>query len=101
MERTQPTPTDVALRRLLEQPTYAAQTATVTARLLEMDPAAELTRTVLERGIDIAADTVLGTLPGVVSRESLAALYATLPPLAVSITRGEYAIRLRAAARSL
>jgi len=100
MERTQPTPTDEAIRRLLEQPSYAAQALVVTARMLEMDAGQPMTGRSRERAIDIAADVIMSTLPDGVARDSMARLYRVLPPLA-DITRGEYALRLRSAAKAL
>ncbi|WP_151480642.1 hypothetical protein [Streptomyces albicerus] len=97
---TQPDPVDEGLRVLLTEPSYAAQTLIVTARLLEMDPAEPMTGLARERAIDIAADTILRTLPEVVCRDSLARLYAVMPP-PVNTTRGEYAPQLRAAAKGL
>ncbi|MFZ4206792.1 hypothetical protein ACOZE4_18340 [Streptomyces griseoincarnatus] len=95
---TQPPDIDVALRVLLEQPSYGAQVLIVTARMLEMDATQPLTGLARERALDIAADTILRTLPEVVARDSMARAYRAMPPLA-DITRGEYALRLRAAAR--
>lgn len=99
-ERTQPDHIEAALRRLIEQPSYAAQTLTVAARLLEMDAAQPITGCAREHAIDIAAETILGRLPDVVAAESMTRLYGALPPLA-PISRGEYALRARAAAREL
>ncbi|WAL93970.1 hypothetical protein [Streptomyces sp. Je 1-369] len=95
-----PDPVDVALRVLLEQPTYAAQTALAAAELLDADATAPMTYLHCEHVIDTAAQTVLGHLPDVVSRESLDRLYAALPSID-GVTRGEYALRFRAAARGL
>ncbi|WP_405925441.1 hypothetical protein [Streptomyces sp. NBC_00035] len=100
MERTQPDPVDVGLRVLLEQPSYAAQVLITLARLLEMDYQQPVNGLALERAMDIAADTVLRPLPDVVTRDSLTRAYAAMPPTA-GISRGEYALRLRAAAKEL
>lgn len=99
-ERTQPDHVDTALRVLLEQPSYAAQTLLVTARVLEMDAAQPITGCAREHAIDTATESILGHLPDVIASESTAKLYAALPPLA-PISRGEYALRIRAAAKGL
>ena len=98
---TQPDPVDVALQVLLTQPSYAAQMLITTARLLEMEPTDPLTGPGLERAIDVAADAILRTLPDVVARDSMQRLYRALPDRPAPITRGEYALRLRQAARSI
>jgi hypothetical protein len=101
MERTQPDPTDEALRRLIEQPSYAAQVLIMTARLLEMDATEPMTGLARERAIDIASDSILRTLPQIVCTDSLSRAYRVLPSTPAPITRGEYALRLRAAAKEL
>lgn len=98
---TQPDPVDVGLRILLDQPSYAAQVLITLARVLEFDHSHAMTGLVRERAADIAADTILRTLPDVVARESLARAYAAMPPLALDVTRGQYALLVRTAARSL
>ncbi|MFE9935877.1 hypothetical protein [Streptomyces hirsutus] len=100
MERTQPPDIDEALRRLIEQPSYGAQALIVTARMLELDSTEPVTRLACERALDIAADTILRNLPDVVCSDSMDRVYRALPPL-TQITRGEYALRLRAAAKEL
>ncbi|MBU5946778.1 hypothetical protein [Streptomyces sp. PAM3C] len=100
MDLTQPPDIDVALRVLLEQPSYGAQVLIVTARMLELDAPHPVTGLARERALDIAADTILRTLPEAVARDSMDRAYRAMPPLA-DITRGEYALRLRAAARDL
>jgi len=100
MERTQPTPTDEALRHLIEQPSYGAQVLIVAARILEMDPAELMTGRVGGMAMTIAIDTVLTPLPKVVADDSVARAKRALPDLA-NITRGEAALRLRAAAEAL
>ena len=101
MERTEPDPVDVGLRVLLTEPTYAAQVLITLARLLELDARHEMTGLVRERGIDIASDTILRTLPDAVSRESLTRAYAVMPALTMDATRGQYALLVRAAAGGL
>lgn len=100
MERTQPDPRDEALRRLIDEPSYAAQVLKTTARLLEMDPTVPMTDAALGRATNIAADTVLQKLPDVIRRDSLDRAAAAVPDL-TGITRGEAALRLRAAAKEL
>lgn len=98
---TQPDPVDVGLRVLLTEPSYAAQVLIIFARVLEIDAREEMTGLVRERGIDIAADTILRTLPDVVARESLARVYNAMPALTLDATRGQYALLVRTAARDL
>lgn len=96
---TRPNPFDEALRRLLTQPSYAAQTLLVTARMLELDADQPMTGLAREGAIDVAADTILSRLPDVVCQDSLARAYDAMPPL--TATRGEYALQLRDAAKGL
>ncbi|MBE1598976.1 hypothetical protein [Streptomyces stelliscabiei] len=98
---TQPDPVDVALDVLLNQPSYAAQMLITTACLLEMDAPQPLTGVDLERAIDIAGDAILRTLPDVVSRDSMQRMYRALPDRPAPVTRGEYALRLRQAAKTM
>jgi hypothetical protein len=99
MERTHPDPTDVALRRLIEQ-SYGAQVLIVMARMLEMDPAEPMTGRAGAMAMDIATDAVLTPLPHVVRADSIDRARRVLPDLS-GITRGEAALRLRAAAKEL
>ena len=101
MDLTQPPDIDVALRVLLEQPSYGAQVLIVTARMLEMDARQPMKAGSREQALDIAIDSILSTLPDPVAKDSVARMYHALPPLAPQGTRGEYALRLRAAARDL
>ncbi|MFM9542299.1 hypothetical protein [Streptomyces turgidiscabies] len=98
---TQPDAVDVGLRILLDQPSYAAQVLITLARVLELHPAHEMTGLVRERAVDIAADTILRTLPDVVARDSLARAYSAMPALTLDASRGQYALLVRTAARSL
>jgi hypothetical protein len=98
---TQPDPVDVGLRVLIDQPSYAAQVLITLARVLEMDGSHEMTGLVRERAVDIAADTILRTLPDAVTQESLARAYAAMPALTLDATRGQYALLIRTAARRL
>lgn len=100
MERTQPDPRDEALRRLIDEPSYAARVLTTTARLLEMDPTVPMTNVAGGLAMNIAADTVLQSLPDVVRRDNLDRAADAVPDLA-GVTRGEAALRLRAAAKAL
>jgi len=100
MERTQPTPIDEALRRLIEQPSYGAQVLIVTARMLEMDPTEPMTNRAGGKAMTIAIDTILKPLPRAVGDDSLTRATRALPDL-TGITRGEAALRLRKAARDL
>ena len=99
--RTDPDPVDVALRVLLTEPSYAAQTLIVTARMLEEDHASPMTALAREHAMDIAIDSILGNLPEAVGYDSVRRVYRALPPLAPLTTRGEYALRLRQAAKDL
>ena len=100
MERTHPDSTDEALRRLIEQPSYAAQVLIVAARMLTMDPDAPMTGRAGGMAMEIATDTVLATLPEAVREDSIGRARRVLPDLS-GITRGEAALRLRAVAQEL
>lgn len=100
MDLTQPTPTDEALRRLIEQPSYGAQVLIVTARMLEMDPAEPMSTRAGGTAMTIAIDTVLKPLPQFVRDDSIDRATRSLPDL-TGITRGEAALRLRKAAEAL
>lgn len=98
---TEPDPVDVGLRVLLEQPSYATQVLLVLATLLELDGRQPMSGLARERAMDIAATTILSPLPEVVCRDSLSRAYRALPDTPDPLTRGEYALRLRATAREL
>ncbi|AYD81676.1 hypothetical protein SEA_KROMP_75 [Streptomyces phage Kromp] len=98
---TQPPDIDEALRALVEQPSYAARTLVFTARLLERDPAEPMTNRAGGLAMTMAIDAVLGTLPQAVRDDSVARATNALPDLTGDITRGEAALRLRAAAKGL
>jgi len=100
MDLTQPTPTDEALRRLIEQPSYAAQVLIVTARILETDPGEPMTGQAGATATSIAVDTVLKPLPQAVREDSAVRARRVMPDLS-GITRGEAAVRLRSAAEAL
>lgn len=98
---TQPDPVDVGLRVLLDQPTYAAQVLITLARVLELDASHPMTGLVRERGFDIAADTILRTLPEAVAYDSYTRAFDAMPALTLTATRGQYALLVRAAAQEL
>ncbi|MFE3853406.1 hypothetical protein ACFXPN_20000 [Streptomyces griseorubiginosus] len=100
MERTQPDPVDEGLRVLLTEPTYAAQVLLVAARMLTMDSDEPMTGRVGGMAMNIATDAVLTPLPQAVREDSLIRARRVLPDLS-GITRGEAALRLRAAAEEL
>lgn len=100
MERTQPDPVDEGLRILLTTPSYAAQVLIVAARMLEMDPAEPMTGRAGSMAMNIATDTVLKPLPAAVRDDSVDRARRVLPDLS-GITRGEAALRLRAAAQDI
>ncbi|MFI1677038.1 hypothetical protein [Streptomyces sp. NPDC020607] len=95
-----PDPVDVALRVLLDQPTYAAQTALTMAAVLDLTPGEPMTYLDCARVANLAADAILGRLPAVVREESLARLHPALPPIG-AVTHGEYALHLRNVAKGL
>lgn len=97
---TQPSDVDVALRVLLTEPSYAAQVLTAAALRLEARPTDPVTVTAVDAALDLAADRILRNLPDAVCADSSTRASRVLPPLA-GVTRGEYALRLRAAARDL
>lgn len=99
-ERTQPDHVDTALRTPLEQPSYAARTATTAARWLDLHAAQPITNVMRERALDVGTVRVLSPLPDVIAAESTTKVYGALPPFA-PISCGEYALRLRAAAKGL
>ncbi|MFF9043316.1 hypothetical protein [Streptomyces parvulus] len=98
---TQPPDIDEALRRLIEQPSYAARLLVVTARMLEMDATEPMTDVADRRALNIATDVILTPLPQAVRDDALARATRARPVLTDGITRGEAALRLRAAARDL
>lgn len=98
---TKPDRLDTALRQLLERPSYATQVLDRIVALLEMHPTEQMTALAREQAIDIAATGILHELPNVVCAQSLSDVYRTLPDSPADITRGEYALRLRAAAKDV
>jgi hypothetical protein len=100
MERTQPPDIDEVLHRLIEQPSYAAQVLTVTARLLERDTISEVTPWSLDQDLAVAETAILGTLPESVRHIASTRARRALP-VPYAGNRGAYAGRLRAAAEAL
>ncbi|GAA1431769.1 hypothetical protein GCM10009601_51430 [Streptomyces thermospinosisporus] len=100
MERTDHNSADEALRHLLGQPSYAAQVLLVTATILELAPTRPVDHETREHALDVAHDAILATLPDPVSRDAMDRAYRALPEL-TGISRGEYALRLRHAAKEL
>ncbi|MBD9703399.1 hypothetical protein IHE56_15175 [Streptomyces sp. ID01-12c] len=98
---TQPDPVDVALDVLLNQPSYAAQMLITMACYLAVHADHPLTGLDVERVIDVAADTILRPLPDVVAQDSMSRMYRALPDRPAPVTRGEYALLLRHAAKEL
>ncbi|MFJ6073676.1 hypothetical protein ACIQFU_23015 [Streptomyces sp. NPDC093065] len=97
---TQPPDMDEALRKLVEQPSYAARVLVFTAGLLERDPAEPMTDRAGGLAMTMAIDAVLGKLPQAVRDDSVARATTAMPDLTGDITRGEAALRLRAASKS-
>jgi len=99
MERTEPDPTAVPPPTQHAR-SYSAQILTFTARILGVDPDQPTTDAVLRRAVDLAGDIVLHQMPVTARREVVKAAELALPDLA-DAPRGEAALRLRTAARSL
>ncbi|MEU2111842.1 hypothetical protein [Streptomyces sp. NPDC019507] len=103
-ERTEPVDMDALLARILTEPTRAARLLTETAARLEADhPFLVLPRVELNRiARDVARDVLAG-LPPVVVDEANQRARAVCPQLRdhEGETKGEYALRLRDAARGL
>lgn len=98
---TQPPDTGEAPRKPIERLSYAAQVLIVFARMLEMDSAQPMSTRAGGLAMTIAIDAVLGKLPRAVRDASVARAARALPDLTGDITRGEAALRLRAAAKAL
>jgi hypothetical protein len=84
----------------LAEPSYAAQILTITAWVLELVAVEPLTQAALDDALRTAAAGIVGHLPAVVAESASLRARATLTPIA-DITHGEYALRLRAAAREM
>lgn len=92
---TAPTPSAPLPATPTEGPSYSAQVLLVAARVLDMDPGAELYPVSLTFAMDTAAKSVLGTLPAAVSKATRDSVHDALPEARAGETRGEYALRLR------
>ncbi|MFJ2515591.1 hypothetical protein ACIPEL_36240 [Streptomyces griseoviridis] len=100
MEPTHHAITDEALQRLIAQPSFTSQVLTRTADYLDMEPTKLMTEWADGIAMQAAADTVLTDLPQAV-RDEVYSRLARHTPDTTGITRGEAALRLRAAARDL
>ncbi|MGW0550538.1 hypothetical protein [Streptomyces altiplanensis] len=100
-ESTHPTPLDEALARILSEPTWAQQLSTATASALEDTPFIVMDGWLLTSAINTAIAQVLAGLPGIVAAEALTRMYTVMPQARPRETAGEYALRLRAAAKGL
>ncbi|MGW0795157.1 hypothetical protein [Streptomyces sp. NPDC002692] len=89
-----------ALPPAVTDPPLAAQILTVAAWVLELDATAELTPAGLDDAMQTGAAGIVGHLPAAVAETASIRAHAELPPYDV-ITRGEYALRLRAMARGI
>jgi hypothetical protein len=82
------------------EPPYAAQILTVTAWVLELVAVEPLTQTALADALRTAVAGIVGHLPAVVAESATLRARSHLPSY-VDVTHGEYALRLRAAAKEL
>ncbi|MFD3929705.1 hypothetical protein [Streptomyces sp. NPDC058614] len=85
---------------VLTEPSYAAQILLTTAAILDMHPTAPLTPSTVDQALRVAADAIVSRLPAVVAADSSHIARQALPTSA-GITRGEYALRLRTAAKGI
>ncbi|MFF3643402.1 hypothetical protein [Streptomyces sp. NPDC002564] len=98
MERTQ----TLARPSLPTGPSLSSQLLTAAAdHLAEHHPTDPLTGPGWSRALCAATITTLCALPAPVANAAAARAVLALPDSELGITRGEYAIRLRAAARTL
>lgn len=89
------------LTKTLSEPSYASQILTVAARVLPYgDSVGSVNAWNLHDALTTAEAEIVGTLPEAVRHTASLRARNALPPLA-GISRGEYAIRLRAAAKGL
>ncbi|MDT0476229.1 hypothetical protein RM863_29300 [Streptomyces sp. DSM 41014] len=100
MEPTHHPVTDEALQRLIAQPSFTSQVLTRTADHLDMDPTTPMSEWAGGIAMQAAVDLVLADLPQAVQDEVHDRL-ARHTPDTTGITRGEAALRLRAAAKDL
>ncbi|MEU1155747.1 hypothetical protein ABZ369_22400 [Streptomyces sp. NPDC005918] len=93
---------DEALDQALAQPTLAARLLTAAADHLGADaPTGPLTGLGWSRALCAATITTMRDVPAAAANYAAARAVLALPDTAPSITRGEYALRLRAAALGL
>jgi hypothetical protein len=100
MERTEHV-TDALLRRILTEPSTAARLLLATADALDEQPFLNVTELELDRASGVAVDRVLTGLPDVVVEDSTMRAATAFPAAYPGETNGEYAIRLRDAARTV
>ncbi|MEV7793399.1 hypothetical protein AB0O68_15610 [Streptomyces sp. NPDC087512] len=83
-------------------PSYAAQILIVAARALRLhDSLGAVTPWTVHDVLDTGEKAILTTLPDAVRADARARARAALPQIPRNITRGEYALRLDAAAMGL
>lgn len=100
-ERTEPFDTDALLHRILNEPSTAAHILTTTADALDRDSFLVLNTLCLDYAATIGIQAATSHLPDIVASEALAAATRALPQGRPGETCGEYALRLRAAARGM
>ncbi|MDJ0460613.1 hypothetical protein [Streptomyces sp. H27-C3] len=102
-ERTDHTELDEALRRILTEPTHAARLLTEAAALLDENPFLVLTEHQYREAAGSAGNLVLAGLPFAVASGAATQATAAMPEIRGYLreTNGEYAMRLRSAARGL
>lgn len=101
-ERTDHATPDEALHRVFTQPSLASKVLLhIAGELVAVDPAGILTETGLRIAIVHSALEMLRSLPAAVRDNALQVALTALPPVNPDATRGEYALHLRRAARSI
>jgi hypothetical protein len=100
-ERTHHTNWDDTLRRILAEPSTAARLLTATADALDASPFLTATEYELDHTAGAAALKTLVGLPEVVAEEAASRAAQAFPAVRPRETCGEYALRLRAAARTV
>ncbi|NNJ04167.1 hypothetical protein HHX38_08470 [Streptomyces sp. PKU-MA01144] len=103
-ERTEPLDMDALLARILTEPTIGARILLATARVLENEQpflvlAPEDLADALTKGTEQA--TANPALPDLVIEEGMLRAYAVTPDIRPGETAGEFALRLRDAAKAL
>lgn len=102
MDRIDPSPLDVALARILTEPSWARQILTVTAAALQKaDPFLTVTYWELNTALDTAHATVTAGLPAYVAREAKEKASMALPMSHERETCDAYAFRILQAARTV